>query len=375
MDPSAQNSVEHNGHFVWEVPDKDTVVRLSYDVVDRLLLEVMRGFGSTPRRGAEVGGVLLGSIEAAATKVVTIDDYDPVPCSHSFGPSFQLSEQEAGTFAAKIERAQSRAVGFYRSHTRDALSMLDDDARIYDQHFAASGGVVLLIKPYATRVSVGAFFIAEEGRIRRTESSYREFPFRRRELGGGLAPLPASAEPARVETQSSQPGAAGAGREAVQEPLVFSDPIKKEPEIATVIAPSPSGGGVRSGWVWIPLSFIFLLLGVLLGFQAAITMGSRMSHIKPEAVGLSLAVERQGDSLHLRWDPNAPAIRGGKRAVLVITDGASSRTLKIEPDQLRAGSVIYRRVSEPVSFKMEVFVKETLSVTETVEFHLSQPAK
>lgn len=360
-------------YFVWEATGQNTVVRLSFDVVDRLLLEVMRGFGSNPRRGSEVGGVLLGGIESGETRIVTIDDYDPLPCSHSFGPSFQLSEPEAETFAGKIERAKPRAVGLYRSHTRDGLSMSDEDTKLYDQHFAAAGGVVLIIKPYATRVSVAGFFIAEDGRISRTESSYREFPFRRRELGGGAAVSPPSPEPAPAGFQPSPASVTGAAQGPVQEPLVFSDPIKKEPEIATVRLPSDRG--IRSGWVWIPLSFIFLLMGVLLGFQAAITMGSRAAHVKPEAVGLSLSVERQGDSLHLRWDTNAPAIRGGKRGVLVISDGSSTRTLTLDSNQLHSGSVIYRRVSEPVLFKMEVFVKETLSVTESLEFRLGQPAK
>ena len=354
MDTPARDAKGPDGYFKWEATGTDTVVRLGYGVVDRLLLEVMRGFGSDPRRPSEVGGVLLGSIEPD-TKVVTIDDYDPLPRSHDSG-TFELSEQEAETFAAKIERAKPRAAGFYRSHTRDGLGLSAEDAKLYDRHFAGAGAVVLLIKPYATRVSVAGFFTAEDGRIRRTESSYREFPFRRRELGGG------------VPTSS-----AGATPEPTQEPLVFSDPIKKEPEIATVRL--SSGKGVRSGWVWIPLSFIFLLMGVLLGFQAAITMGSRTANIKPESVGLSLAVERQGDSLHLQWDANAPAIRGGKRGTLVITDGSSTRTLQLDANQLHAGSVIYRRVSEPVLFKMEVFVRETLSVVESLEYRVGQPAK
>jgi hypothetical protein len=353
MDTPARDAKEPHGYFKWEATGTDTVVHLGYDVVDRLLLEVMRGFGSDPRRTSEVGGVLLGSIDPD-TKLVTIDDYDPLPRSHD-ARTFDLSEHEAEAFAAKIERAKPRAAGFYRSHTRDGLGLSAEDTKLYDRHFAGAGAVALLIKPYATRVSVAGFFIAEDGHIRRTESSYREFPFRRRELGG--APT----------------SAAGATPEPTQEPLVFSDPIKKEPEIATVRLSSDKG--VRSGWVWIPLSFIFLLMGVLLGFQAAITMGSRTANIKPESVGLSLGAERQGDSLHLRWDTSSPAIRGGMRGTLVITDGSSTRTLQLDANQLHAGSVIYRRVSEPVLFKMEVFVKDTLSVMESLEYRVGQPAK
>jgi hypothetical protein len=63
------------------------------------------------------------------------------------------------------------------------------------------------------------------------------------------------------------------------------------------------------------------------------------------------------------------------RGTLVITDGSSTRTLQLDANQLHAGSVIYRRVSEPVLFKMEVFVRETLSVVESLEYRVGQPAK
>ena len=33
------------GGYTWEVPGKQVSIHLQYDVVDRLLMEVMRGFG------------------------------------------------------------------------------------------------------------------------------------------------------------------------------------------------------------------------------------------------------------------------------------------------------------------------------------------
>ena len=41
-------------YYVWEVPGKLISIQLHFDVVDRMLQEVMRGFGSLPRRGRRV---------------------------------------------------------------------------------------------------------------------------------------------------------------------------------------------------------------------------------------------------------------------------------------------------------------------------------
>src|SRR5438105_4746771 len=50
-----RSSVPIPGFYVWEVPGKWISIELSLDVVDLLSQDVIRGFGSLPRRGAEVG--------------------------------------------------------------------------------------------------------------------------------------------------------------------------------------------------------------------------------------------------------------------------------------------------------------------------------
>jgi hypothetical protein len=74
------------GFYVWEVPGKPISIQLSLDVVDRLQQDVMRGFGALPRRGAEVGGILLGS-SSGAGQVVRVEDYIQVPIQYKRGPS------------------------------------------------------------------------------------------------------------------------------------------------------------------------------------------------------------------------------------------------------------------------------------------------
>ena len=380
MEPSqtAAGQAPGPGFYLWEVPGKPVSVYLHYDVVDRLLLEVMRGFGSVPRRGAEVGGLLLGTATRGQKLVIRIEDYEPVPCDHLRGPSYVLMDKDGAVFTEKVNRWRQsperrlHAVGFYRSHTREGLGLSLEDEELFARHFDDSS-VVLLIKPFATRVSTAGFFFRENGTFH-GDSTYQEFPFRRRELGGGPAGQPAGrfveAEPIeRMDTGNSR-----------QESLGFKPQQDRSNNMDIPIPSSltvpPPDTKIRSGWVWIPLSFIFLLLGVLLGFQAAISLRPRTTASGgPDPYALSLSVSRSGDSLHLKWDQNAPAIRNATRGVLTISDGAYGRTIELDANQLRVGSVLYRRVSDAVTFRLDVYPKDRVIVGESLDYKTGTPGK
>ncbi|MEI8155071.1 MAG: hypothetical protein WCG92_26360 [Hyphomicrobiales bacterium] len=296
------------------------------------------------------------------------------------------------------ERDGLYAVGFYRSHTRDGLSVVQEDINIFDAYMpessAASGSkVLLLIKPYATRVSVGAFFFREEGSFKRTKESYLEFPFRRKDLGGGSSGTERLATAARFGEQRvvdrpiqfSQAQAAEAAQNhpqqhqqsSRQQPQPPSPPPEQSQRSFAMSAPSFVYEGkpvkkqtkFKSGWVWIPLSAIFLFMGVLLGFQTAITMRPRgPASVGVEVFQLSLTAVKSADSLNITWDRQAPAIRTAGHGVLYIKDGDFSKALNLDASELQVGSVVYRKPSSAVSFKLEVYPKDRTTVAETVEY-------
>src|SRR5437773_3503301 len=111
-------------YFEYRIDDrhlgKSLAVRLNLDVVDRLATAVMEGFKAVPRRGLEVGGLLLGRIEA---DWVVVDDFAPIPSEHQYGPSWLLSGKDKKLLAGETSRLQAaadglRVVGLCRSHTR-----------------------------------------------------------------------------------------------------------------------------------------------------------------------------------------------------------------------------------------------------------------
>jgi len=342
------------GVYTWQAPGKPLAIQLEHEIVDRLLSDVMLGFGAAPRRGVERGGILLGSVTVDDYPVVRIEDFEPILCQHVTGPSYILSEEEQQQFQAAVEQWQPGpdkrvyAVGFYRSHTRAGLGLSVEDLSLYSRLFPNPYEVALLVKPFATRPSVGAFFFRENGNIR-SESSYLEFPFRRRELSGAA---------------DSQPDATAApdGRGAQQLPA---------PEAASAATAPPSR---NRGWVWIPLSFIFLLLGVVLGFQVALSVRSQTPGSRSDPYTLNLSATPSGDSLHVNWDRTAPAIERAQRGALVIQDGPHQKTVSLDAVQLQNGSIIYRRASTDVRFRLEVFAREHVSVSETLHVRLDGSA-
>lgn len=358
--------------YVWKPAGKDVSVQLQFDVVDRVLLEIMRGFGAVPKRGAEVGGILLGTAERVdGVLLVKVEDFEPVECDHASGPSYVLSDDDHAAFAETVDRwkpgpdRRIYAVGYYRGHTRDGICLAAEDLALLEEMFPDPSAIALVVKPYATKVSMAGIFFREDGQFK-ADASHLEFPFRRKELGGGSSGTDRLATAARF------------GQQRVDNtPLLGREPVAPRTEESNnvpapafaAMAPEPKGRGVRGGWVWIPLSFIFMLLGVVVGFQIALSMRPKQpANPWLEAWDMALQVKRSGDELSVTWDPLAPAVRNSNRGALVIQSRDETRTIDLRGTQLQGGSVIYRGVPERVVFRLEVYPRERSVVTESAEF-------
>ncbi|HBY61066.1 MAG TPA: hypothetical protein DEH78_14685, partial [Solibacterales bacterium] len=185
-------TVATSTHYLWQPAGSRVTVLLNYDLVDRLLVDVTRAFAAVPRRGAEVGGLLLGSIDRSSGAVeITIEDYEPVPIVYEKGPSYLLNGEEERRFAeaaaewSGLTGQRVHVVGYFRSHTREGLGLSPEDLGLIDRHIPGDSPVALIIKPFAARIPTAGFFVRVDGEFQ--SDSMHEFPFRRKELGGGLA--------------------------------------------------------------------------------------------------------------------------------------------------------------------------------------------
>jgi len=361
--------------FIWHSPDGETEVHLGFDAVDGILHECMRGMGAVPRRGAEVGGVLLGTVaHVGSRRLVTVETFESVPIEYKHGPSYVFSEGDAELFRESMARLNSAGfphpVGFFRANTRDEMELTEEDVRTLEQHFSDANSVALLIRPFTTKPSMAGFVLPRDGRFSVGASPESEFVFRRREMeetleaqtapAGPRVPYRPFAVPSPVPHREAAPGSASATTPAPA-------PGVAQPRIA-IPAPAPvprvSPIRPRVRWRWVPLSSIFLAVGILLGIEATFTFRGALA----DPYDLKLSLSRNGNALTLHWDRSAPAMRAAQRGVVVIEDGNVRMTRDLSASDLQTGSVVYSVTGRSVHFQVRVFPHERDSITETIDW-------
>jgi hypothetical protein len=346
------------GYYVWEVPGQPVAVHLRLDVVDRVAAEIMRGFGAVPKRSAEVGGLLIGAIQNGYPAIVRVEDFEAVACAYRRGPSYLFTGEDGAAFEDAVERWQpgaspsAYAVGYFRSHTREGFSLAAEDIELLDRFFPGPSQVALLVQPFATRVSVGGFFVREHGVF--PEAAPLAFPLRRRELTGEEPPPRRSLMERQPRTRDFVPAA------PPEEPVYAA--------VSPATAVSAVQSRMRRRWTWLPLSVVCLLLGVVLGFEAGLTTSPRTGADTVQEYSLALSVTRNGDNLSVKWDGHSPAIRAAQKGVLEIEDGSAAKPVDLDRAQLQNGTLLYRNSSSAVRFRLTVYPQARVSVTETLEW-------
>jgi hypothetical protein len=418
MNPSTQGPASGAPDtYVWQVPGKPVAVHIPLTIVDQLSVELMKGYGTNPKRSPELGGVLIGSIKEGTPTIVRVEDFELVPCQYRRGPSYTFTEEDCGPF--ELAGTRSDGIGYFRTHTREGLSLGAEDIDLLDHFFAGPYTVALLVKPFATKVSQAGLFIRENGVF--PEKTPLEFPFRRQELSGQEAPARRSMMERRPKLRDLDPSsprrvrgmqegfppiggiADGAGNPGMGNPLAGGGseraPQQTPPAPLPPVNPGADAGApmfaqgqavpqetpdralnmetpkaltspamTHNRWVWVPVSFVFLLLGLGLRFQAALTYGSRPLNLSAKDFALGLSVARTDQTLTLTWDRQAHAVRAAKRGVLEIEEQGISKPVELDAAQLANGTLIYRNVSDNVHFKLSVFPAEGLGISQFAEW-------
>lgn len=366
--PPQQHPPEPNEAFLYEALDSGLRVRLASPVVDRLVSEALRGLSALPRRGLEVGGLLLGSAAWSGGVVeICVDEVAAFSCEHLYGPNFQLSPKDREGFAALLSSwapspgRRIHPVGFYRSHTRGDLELAAEDIELLDTWLTQPHALCLLIRPYLTRPAEAAFFFRQQGVFQPGRPS-STFLLRRPAPGRGSSPWRAEAAsqgpPAPV--QSPQPPDA--------QPEARATPV----ETPIQARPAQSGAGrIAGSWLLVLLLVTFLMVGIVIGVQLALVLRTpQESAATTEPYALGLSALQVGEAIHLRWKPQAPALAVCRSASLIIRDGPSTKILDLRKEDLARGALIYRHSSPMVSFRMEAILSPANTVSETIDLRL-----
>jgi len=248
-----------------------------------------------------------------------------VPCSYADGPFYSLSGQDVLQFESALLRAaldgcdsQSRqVVGYFRSHTRNTLSLAAADLSLIESYFTEPSSVFMLVEvATGAKACTAGFFVWEDGRINSECSS----------LKAALGPAP------DAET-SVNPG----------------------------VSPPPP----RAPWRGLVLRLAVIILSTAALVISAIRYLSAPRQTREDVAAsanatglLGLQVESDsGDSggLVLTWNPAAPEIARAVRGVLSILDGPAEKRLLLDKLQLSSGSVLYTPTGSDIKFRLEVY--------------------
>ncbi len=344
-------------------PNRPGSIHLPLDVISRLGLDAMEAYKAVPKRGLEIGGLLLGGYDAGAIRV---RDFQPVESEHRWGPSYRLSETDLHAFEDALKE-HSDTVGVYRTCTlRQASSLEEDAVNFFRDRFTGPGNVYLLIRP-ATKTA--AFFLPEGD----TLALVHEFPFRAAEL----------------PTEDEEPERAFAAAAAAVSPVAMSDvarrpvavtPFAAPPMAVSAVAASPRS--MRAWWIQVWIQVAALIVGMVAGaaiyrgFQLApgpvrapvLQQAAAVSPVPPVPLPASakpvpepektphipLNAEQDGTAILVYWDRKSPAFNNATKAILYITDGDRKTQLKLDKDDLKAGEVSYRPRSSEVTFHLQV---------------------
>jgi hypothetical protein len=352
-------------------PGKPLEIRLDHSVIQRINIEVMRGFGVTRRRGTETGGLLIGKIDRLSSPpVLHIQDFEVCPCEYASGPSYLLSANDWQNFKQTVSRWEPSldrdlyAVGYFRSHTREGFALDENDASVFRAFFRDPLDVALLIKPFATRVAEAGIFLQDKGALA-AESPAIEFQFT------GRQKQPSVAEAVATPVSALEPPQAAV---ALKKAKIIERPSPapyERPMFAEHHARESSGWGRRLSWF--AFSLALLAFGGACGYEyagarAARPLATAGPSAQAEVYSVRLQVSQVDSSLMVKWDRDSAPIQAAMHGVLTVTEGSNSKEVKLGFAELRNGTAMYPNVGAEVRFRLELFFKENRSFVESAEF-------
>ncbi len=329
-------------YFDWDPEGSPVSIHMHRDAVDGIVRDAVQALKTLSRPAPEIGGLLLGRVEAGDRPAVWIEGFQSIPCEHRSGPQFALCDKDDAALK-EAAAGELAVVGFYRSHTREGLALGEQDFDLIRRHFSDRSDLVLLIKPESPSSMSGQFF-AHDAQSE-VQPAGAAFPFRGR----------ATAAAARQEERP---------RRLVPDFM----PMPAEPVIARETAPGPDReksyretGEPAKGGGWklrALLAAALLLTGGLLWFVLQSTRYRSPSAAPAAATEpgrpIGLSVEPMGADWQVSWNPKATALNEARSVQLFVREGDDQNRIDLTPNDLAVGSYKYRSPGNDVAFRLEV---------------------
>lgn len=356
-------------------------LQLNPGLMARLGIESWAAFKQVPRRGLEIGGILLGRTEVTDHCVnLYIDGYRTVDSEHRWGPSYLLSEGDSERLQEEIRRSPEQAVGLFRTHTRSQDLALDaSDSELLTRCFGQPSALFLLLAPVPGKAGIytrveGELKSVFECPIASSLSAILALRQNRTDRDRATAHMEQRVCSIEAHTESllaMERGITGAAPplDGPPNPLPQLPPPQLPPPIPERRPVRPGGakfGPAKWGWA-------VALVTALLSLAAIATISRSVHRPTAELSFLRLTLQPTGSSLRLSWDPRAPALKGAIRAVLHVDDGDQQSERILTEAELKSGTASYQPRSGNVTFRVDVYPAEAKTVA-AIQFLSDRPS-
>jgi hypothetical protein len=296
----------------------------------------IEAFAALPRRGIEVGGVLLGEVHELEAR---IDGFEEAPCEHRYGPSYSLSPADKTKLGELLAEHTDPppVIGFFRSFTSREPTIEEGDEELVREHFPKGDFVYLLLQPLSVENCVATFRFFRDGQMLPPSEEEQPFAF-------DLRQLPVM-EPA-VEVKLPGPQLV-----ATPGPQLLPPPFRAFAE-----EPITRPIRTRSRW-WIP-AVVSLFIGVIGGLSYEMTTLPREEHWTE----LHLDARSQAGKLDISWDTGIPAVSKAIRGRLSVSDGGADRDIALDAAQVRAGKFSLPAAQPNVGLRLIVYAGDGTAV-------------
>jgi hypothetical protein len=372
--------------------------------MEQIRRRAREGLMAAPRVGMGVGGLLLGVRKGSQIRL--LDSID-ISCSHSIGPSIDLTPDERRKSLAIIAEAENPGVsrkvsviGWYCSKIRGDANLNQSDLSLYDELFPDPWQVALVVRPSVVDEMRATFFFRDEhGAVAKAiEFDVDEWRPPKVELKAAepvsdqmsTVPELGEAMPAEVPELRSKPAVPkpvvpklavvkAAAPKVVEITLPAPKPVGTSTRLSDIVELSatgpderPVGGAVRVSAVpFATPGFLPLNPGrpnkarLPLLIAAAVLAGGTLAFFTQDywmpKPPLTLNSTESNGTLLIRWNPDA--LRGVDHASLFVNDGGQPAPSLIPLDrlQLNSGLLSYTPKSQRVTVKLDA--GETSAIT------------
>ncbi len=305
------------------------------------------GFKRVPRRGLEIGGILLGrSDRQNQITRFWIDGFDLLDSEHRSGPSYILSESDLATLDAMRARHGASCIGAFRSHTRSEQPVPQaSDSELLARSFPEGDAFFLMLIPVKGEAALFA-------RSNETLTCVHEFA-----LASMAARLEAAA-PAMASPELPRSANQEDRRDTLKHFDAPPEPYLKVSEEPRRYSRKLFGYDLKSA-IWL-IAGMLIPLGVVLATSIFSPSVSRSAARKQNPLPrfLPLTVDQSGRLLTVHWDPGSPAIQGAERAILHIEDGDYQTDRHLAQRDLQEGAFTYQPKSSGVLFQIEIYSQQ-----------------